>query len=379
MQTPSVQNEHDGSFAFELDALLAETYWRVAHKISDSPAFAPWKFLYLLVEEIGLLFEALVVRISLNPAVPLNGEIPQSHATDDMNVSPEDYQSLQKAFSPKLVHRCLVDNSVVYHRSQAPIETRNYTLRFIDSVLILPIRSRVGATPVATVEIYYADDGRDIEGRSNVVAAFLREIPASSPIQGRLLSLLSDLVAHAIDGAEFEAIDTKSLPPRSVRDSKLDFLGKWQVDDQPISTEFQGAYRHYFEPLDAVFGSLHDRFIELPDFYFSYRRSNDDHLSFFPTAQQVGDLLKAGMTIGEFKHLWTYPYRKGGLNGYVLRTAHSIYLPNQHLDSRFADLPPEDHRNDSAITYDVEIQKALLPRLFKSQPEPLYTYTGAHK
>ena len=50
----------EGSMGRAQAMLLLETFWRLTNKI-DSPAFNSAKLLYLLVEEISLLFEVLVV------------------------------------------------------------------------------------------------------------------------------------------------------------------------------------------------------------------------------------------------------------------------------------------------------------------------------
>src|SRR5262249_36331743 len=87
------------------------------------------------------------------------------------------------------------------------------------------------------------------------------------------------------------------------------------------------------------------------------------------------DLQQSRMTIGDFKHLWTYPYQNGGFNGYVLQTGHPVYLPNQHEDGRFTALPSESPRGDGGFTNEPERQKRHLPKLFMLATEtPLFTY-----
>ena len=373
---PTIQDRHDAQSTEERDRLIAETEWRILHKINNSPAFNPRRLLYVLIEEFALMFEALVVRVCRNSQLTASEDVFQQHfLLQDLNVSPNDYEHIQKTFPAGEISRCITQNEVIALHHPTQIGTNNYTLRFLDSVLCLPIRYEDASVPVAAVELYYARDSRDVPNRSEAAAGLLRHVESEPDVQRRLLNLLSEIIRSGVRRASAESSPRTSLALGSVRASKLKFLRRWAPDDaQTITDDFRVAYARHFESVDVIFSSLHERFTELPDFYFSFRRSGDDHLSFFPTAKQVAELQRSGMSMGDFKHLWTYPYKEGGLNGYVLKTAHPIYLPNQHKDSRFEALIDEPHRHDFEFLYDAARQKVLLPKLFRLAERPLYTY-----
>lgn len=356
---PKTEDERAEIIPTELEHILVETSQRINYKINNSPAFAPRRLTYLLVEELALLFEVLVVRISASSSLSNSADSGKKHfSSHDMNISEADYHQIRAMFSQGELQAAANKNKVVIQQCQPLINTNNHTIRFIDSALILAIRDSISSTPMVIAEIYYASDGRDVPNRSEGATRLLRAVALVPAVQERLFNILSGAVRNGLEMVSTSHQTSKSPASDWVRASKLAFLRKWAPDKgQKISDEFREAYAHHFESINVIFGSLHDRFTDLPDFFFSFRRSEDDHLSFFPTAKQLGDLQISGMTIGDFKHLLTYPYKEGGLNGYVLNTRHPIYLPNQHEDERFAALQSEARFDDSYIKYDPERQK----------------------
>ena len=360
------------------DILLLETRWRITNKI-NSPAFNRDKLLYLLVEELSLMFEALVVRISTNSN--RGDEIPEPFFQgSDMNITEDDYKQIAAAFPFGLAKRCLAENRVVTDRLQTEIGRGNNTVRFIDSVLLLPIRLPDASEPAGMVEIYYSCGKHDVPDRSGLAEHLLCEVAQDGA--SAFMESLREALTEAIRTARYSVSTAstgpeKVVPPSgSVRKSKLDFLKKCTpAGEEPALDKVVLDYKNYFKPIDAVLERLRRTFPGLPSFYFSYRRPEDDHLSFFLTATQVGDLLlRQGVSLDDFKHLWTYPYQKSGLNGYVLKTRHAIYMPNHHTDAGYIDFGSEDSRTDSDIQYKGDRQRSLLSKLFNLEGLSRHTY-----
>ena len=359
----------EGSMGRAQAMLLLETFWRLTNKI-DSPAFNSAKLLYLLVEEISLLFEVLVVRIA-NANQSREAENGKRIFGSDMNVSVDDYKQLVAAFSDGF----LTQNRVATRRLTKPIDAGNNTVRFIDSALLLPV-SLNASEPALVIEIYYALGKQDVPDRSDLAEELLREVgqDARSPFREGLLEVLTETLHTAMNRTSINDEEI-AKPPGSVRKSKLEFLRNCApVGAEPAPDKFVQDYRDYFRPIDAVFEKLRRKFPELPNFYFVYRRPEDDHLSFFPTANQVSDLLGTNVKVDDFKHLWTYPYQKTGLIGYVLKTGHAIYLPNQQTDNRYTDFCDENTKGDSEIRNDGNRQRLLLNRLYYVKESSRHTY-----
>lgn len=353
--------------------ILAETYFRIMGKI-NSVNYRNERFLYLLVEEICLMFDVLVVRIERNESLGEKGIFESTFNASDMNILQEDYNEIQKAFSIDLGKKeCLENKKIVSYSVYTPIEPKNNTIKFIDSLIIFPFPSESkDKQPICTIEIYYSKGNEDVPNRHPYLSILLEQIrksKASLFVEGLLLLLLDALMLAQKRGLEKED-DFKQYP--EVRKGKREFLAK--APSKP--KDFVNVYKKHFASLDRVFKSLREKF-RLPFlFYFSYRFPKDKDLSFFFTAKDVSYLFdKRGFDIAKFQHLWMYPYQKGGLNGYILKTAHPIYVSRQDNDKRWTSFAEEPIKQDEDIIYNAKLQKDLLLEMFAlSESDNLYTY-----
>jgi signal transduction histidine kinase len=232
---------------------------------------------------------------------------------------------------------------------------------------------------VGTIEIYYASDGQDVIKRDGSAAEMLKQI--RKDIQSDFVKGLCCVLSEVLDNTKRRARESKDNTEElnilsSVRSRKLDFIKTHYSRQQDFDKNtFVEDYHKYFGPLDKVFSNLLMQFGLRVAIYFSYRLPSDDHLSYFFTTEQVETLLsKRRLSIEDFEHLWTYPYQRGGLNGYIMNTKNPIYLPNMHLDDRWTLLMKEPDRTDTITKYDSKRQKQLLLKMFDLSEAPLHTY-----
>lgn len=344
---------------------------RMDHKM-QSVAYRPELFLYLVVEELLVMFNARGVLLQY-----------QQHQTGNVtlesNLLPDEYDKLLASFAPfrDTQHHANVAlfsasaaNAICWEphttcaRSQPLASIPNSNLRDVDTEITIPAM---------------ADEDRlilrlwlsHVSSKADLVTAFTANLDGiAHTFEGYLSDLLKARVRLSQSDRQLRNLleGPQQKDVRSFLDEKRRLFLKVKDLD---SDAFLETYSETFQPLELLTQRITfviHRYLSQfspgleynPPIVYSFRQVGEKQLSFFLTADQLRQLLNGEddrLTPDMIVRLLEFPFTPGiGLSGYVLTTGHSDLTAKPHGDPRW------DMEN---ATLNEREQLALIDRMYR--------------
>ena len=309
--------------------ILSEVFGRCYRKMT-SIGFRETHFLFILIEEFRLLFNAQVVRIS-HIKYDSKNELESKFKTPKINIIAHEYDFIKQHFkTEELISSCQQRKETIFRKKENFHFQQNNNLNNINTLYVVPIKQRDNEKILGILEVY-------TKKLSNENLNF------SVPTNRVCFELLLEELFFIGLNTKFTSIplDVSKLGKKSIYDSKENFIkfNKNISDD----AAFIKAYQEYFKPLDIFLlnlterlsSHLSDEFKDNFNFNFLYRLPTDETISFILTSKQIEDLIKKKLSKDDIFSYCSFKYEnEKALVGYILETKHSEYIPKSSDDPR---------------------------------------------
>ena len=342
--------------------LLYETYLRIYRKIK-SLNYSSQRLLYLVIEELRLLFDAPAIKVHLFDTDISEINILKEKQEEDI---------IEKHFKSEMLRiKCLNSGDITIPEKGNPIrkigeKIKNNNLTELDSVFLVPIYNNEKI--IGTIEVYYVSSNDET---SKAVSILLGNLSNNHDDCKGLLTLLHDIFKLGTINDEKKINTTIEFTGQNALRSKINF----KYEARGLNSEkFCTLYKNFFKPIDAVFSNLKNKLerqlkdIEPYSLIFSLRFPEEDYITFFLTHDQVEDFIKnEELEIEDLTFFWNFKYpMEKALSGYVLKTGYSDYTVDFDNDPRWTKWKKEGSNEEIK---EKEKQLELVQKIFKSEQQ----------